>query len=87
MISSSDIQLLTNELVFKNLNTYSTNLLAIALGLRSNFSNRISPIFCRAIYWKKRKSKNIFNSSFYFTYSCFIFSFKSFLCSICYKKQ
>ena len=72
---SPDIQLLTDELILKNLNSYSTGLLAMALGLRCNRFNCTNYIFCRTIYRKNRKSKNIFNISFYFTYSCFIFSF------------
>lgn len=84
---SPDIQLLTDELILKNLNSYSTGLLAMALGLRSIFLNCTCYIFCRTFYWKKRKSKDIFISSFSSTNSSSIFSFQPYLCPICYKKQ
>ena len=86
MIPSADITVLTDELVLKNLNSYSSGLLAMSLGLRSNFFNCTCYIFGRTLYWKKRKSKDIFSSSFSSTNSCSIFSFQPHLCSICYKK-
>ena len=62
MIPTSEMTVLTNELVLKNLNSYSTGLLAMSLGLRSNSFNCTCYICCRTLYWKKRKSQDIFSS-------------------------